>query len=361
MASAETSLHALADKHGAKRPPSPFRLPRPMRVALVGAGLPAAALIEFLQSDDARDDYTVVAIFDERGDRRPPVLGAKPVEKGLSGLRDLAEAGKIDAILLTLYGASSARMFEIIERIGTTAVDIYLPREHKDKHFSWTSYHLIGGLPFLCIKGRPFRGFAGVFKRIEDYTLAVLALTLIGPILLLAMLAIRLDSPGPALIHQRRIGLGGKLFSMLKLRSMHFDPDDDGRIGAIADDPRITRVGAFLRATSIDELPQVLNVLRGDMSMIGPRPHVPNMLVENTVYGVSVGEYVARHRVRPGITGWAQVNGMRGGIHDIEKARRGAQLDIYYIENWTPWLDIKILWRTIFGGLRDPSALRSPG
>ncbi|MBN2751642.1 MAG: exopolysaccharide biosynthesis polyprenyl glycosylphosphotransferase [Rhodospirillaceae bacterium] len=327
-----------------------------MRIALIGAGPLGEALIEYLHSDDTKNAHEIVGVFDERSERLSSTVAGEPVQNGLAGLRRLIEHEAIDAIIITLYDAPSERMFEIIERIGTTAVDIYLPREHKDQEFPWNEYCELGGLPFLRIKGRPFRGFPAMFKTIEDGVLAFMALILTSPILLLAALALRLESPGPIMIRQWRIGLDGHLFPMFKLRSMHHDPTDDGRLGAVEEDPRITRVGAFLRASSIDELPQILNVLRGEMSVIGPRPHVPNMLVEGIVYGETVSEYVARHRIKPGITGWAQVNGMRSGIHDIEKARRGVQLDLFYIENWTPWLDIKIIFRTVLGVFFSSSA-----
>ncbi len=328
----------------------PLASARQTRIALVGVGPLCEALVEYLRTE-AQDTHKIVGVFDERSERPPDEIGREPVQSGLVGLRRLVEREAVDAVIITLYDAPNERMFEIIERIGTTAVDIYLPREHRDPEFPWQDYCEFGGLPFLRIKGRPFRGFPSLFKWVEDVCLAVAALILTSPILLLAAIAIRLESPGPILIRQLRIGRDGHLFPMLKLRSMRDDPADDGRVGVVDDDPRVTRVGAFLRRTSIDELPQMLNVLHGDMSVIGPRPHVPYMLVEDSVYGATVAEYVARHRIKPGITGWAQVNGMRSGIRDIETARRGVQLDLYYIENWTPWLDIKIIFRTILGGL----------
>jgi putative colanic acid biosynthesis UDP-glucose lipid carrier transferase len=132
---------------------------------------------------------------------------------------------------------------------------------------------------------------------------------------------------------------------------MQVDPDDDGSKGTTRNDPRITKVGAFLRSTSIDELPQLLNVLRGEMSVVGPRPHVPNMEVTSNVRYEAIRQYVARYRMKPGITGWAQINGMRGGIHTLEKAERGVELDLFYIENWSIWFDIRIMILTITKGM----------
>ena len=162
---------------------------------------------------------------------------------------------------------------------------------------------------------------------------------------------IRLDDGGPVLFRQPRSGFNSKTFLIYKFRTMSIDNSDDGSNGTKRDNQRITRVGRFLRRTSIDELPQLLNVLRGEMSIVGPRPHVPKMLVEGGVYSDVVRQYAARHRIKPGITGWAQINGMRGGIDSQEKARRGADLDLYYVANWTLRFDIEIMLKTVICGL----------
>jgi putative colanic acid biosynthesis UDP-glucose lipid carrier transferase len=203
----------------------------------------------------------------------------------------------------------------------------------------------------LQIAHKPLRGSQALLKQIEDYVVAGLGLLAISPILLLAAVAIRLESPGPIFFRQTRVGFNNKPFMVYKFRSMHIDPQDDGSVGIARDNARITKVGAFLRKTSIDELPQLINVLKGDMSIVGPRPHVPNMRVGAESYYNAVKEYAHRYRIKPGITGWAQINGMRGGIHTVDKARRGVDLDISYIENWSLWLDIKIMIRTLTIGM----------
>ena len=159
----------------------------------------------------------------------------------------------------------------------------------------------------------------------------------------------RLDSPGPILFRQARTGFNNKTFMIFKFRTMTVDPDDDGSVGTRGrSDPRITKVGKILRNLSIDELPQLLNVLTGDMSIVGPRPYVPNMLVGETLFNDSVRQFAARHRIKPGITGWAQANGLRGhAVRTIEGARRSVELDIYYITHWNLWFDIRIMMRTI--------------
>jgi putative colanic acid biosynthesis UDP-glucose lipid carrier transferase len=198
---------------------------------------------------------------------------------------------------------------------------------------------------------RPFKGTQGLFKVIEDYLIGTIGLILVSPILLAAAIAIRLEGPGPILFQQLRVGFNSKPFLIYKLRTMTVDPSDDGSLGTKRDSQRITKVGRFLRRTSIDELPQLINVLRGEMSIVGPRPHVAKMVVEDGVYSDVVQQYAARHRIKPGITGWAQINGMRGGLDSLEKASRSADLDLYYVANWSPKFDLEIMVRTITSGL----------
>jgi lipopolysaccharide/colanic/teichoic acid biosynthesis glycosyltransferase len=162
-------------------------------------------------------------------------------------------------------------------------------------------------------------------------------------------------SGAPVMFRQTRMGFNGRPFYIHKFRTMTVDPNDDGTVGAVKDDPRVTRIGAFMRRTSIDELPQLFNVLCGEMSIVGPRPHVPNMLVGQGSYVETVHSYAARHRIKPGITGWAQINGMRGGIDTPAKARDGVDLDLYYIKNWSLKLDLHIMVRTITSHLFGPA------
>jgi lipopolysaccharide/colanic/teichoic acid biosynthesis glycosyltransferase len=207
------------------------------------------------------------------------------------------------------------------------------------------------GYSFLQVARRPIVGAHGVLKVLEDYVVASVAVALCWPVMLAAAIAIRLEGSGPILFRQRRVGFNHREFHLLKFRSMRLDPADDCSRGTLENDPRVTKAGMFLRRHSIDERPQSFNVLRGEMAVVGPRAHVPKMLVGGQIYTEAVLEYAARHRVKPGITGWAQINGMRGGIHTEEKARRGVALDLEYVEGWSPWLDVQIMARTLFGGL----------
>ncbi|MBR0662131.1 exopolysaccharide biosynthesis polyprenyl glycosylphosphotransferase [Neoroseomonas oryzicola] len=208
-----------------------------------------------------------------------------------------------------------------------------------------------GRLPFEPLfPSRLTRSERGM-KRCFDLLLTLALIALVAPVLVVAAIAVRLESPGPVFFSQRRLGRGHQPIRVWKLRTMYADLGD--RVGArhtTAHDPRVTKVGRILRRTSIDELPQLLNVLAGEMSLVGPRPHTPHMRVDGRYYFDAVSSYGLRHRVKPGITGWAQVCGSRGAVDTVQKAARRLELDLWYIDNWSLWLDLKIVLRTGFGG-----------
>jgi Undecaprenyl-phosphate glucose phosphotransferase len=209
----------------------------------------------------------------------------------------------------------------------------------------------LGGLTFLNVINRPLRDWQWIAKEIEDRVLAAAILTMVSPLMLVVALLIKLDSPGPVFFRQKRYGFNNQLIEIWKFRSMHHDLQDvDAEQLTRRNDPRITRVGAFLRRTSLDELPQFINVLRGEMSIVGPRPHAPRAKAGTLLYTDAVRYYDARHRVKPGITGWAQVNGWRGETDTIEQIRKRVEHDLHYIDNWSIRLDLKIIARTALGG-----------
>jgi putative colanic acid biosynthesis UDP-glucose lipid carrier transferase len=201
----------------------------------------------------------------------------------------------------------------------------------------------IHGIPALAVCETPHQGLSGLGKRIFDLALGVLALLMAGPLLLLIAAAVKLTSPGPALFKQRRYGLNGEQILVYKFRSMSVCEDGMSVAQATRGDARITWLGRILRSSSLDELPQILNVLEGHMSFVGPRPHA---VAHNEQYRKLIGGYMTRHKVRPGITGWAQVNGFRGETETIDKMRRRIEFDIDYLNNWSIWLDLRILART---------------
>jgi Undecaprenyl-phosphate glucose phosphotransferase len=213
---------------------------------------------------------------------------------------------------------------------------------------------LVGGLPLLDMLQRPFSRWGYLAKTVEDYALAALLTILTAPLMLVIALAIWLDSPGPIIFRQKRYGFNNGTIEIFKFRTMRMDQDESHRATqARRDDPRLTRVGRWLRRTSLDELPQLFNVLRGEMSVVGPRPH---MVEHNQQYAVLIETYLARHRVKPGITGWAQVNGWRGETDTLEKMERRLRHDLYYIENWSLAFDVRILIRTLLVGWIHPNA-----
>ncbi len=202
-------------------------------------------------------------------------------------------------------------------------------------------------MPIAVICAPPPTLWSRAIKRAEDLLLAPLLLLLLSPLLLVTAVAIKLDSPGPMLFRQRRIGVGERQFTMFKFRTMHHaSADAEGRLQTVRNDPRVTRVGAMLRRSNIDELPQLLNVILGDMSLIGPRPHALQTRAAGLPFHDAVATYSARHRVRPGMTGWAQVNGWRGETDTLEKLQRRVEHDLWYINHWTVGLDLLIMART---------------
>ena len=210
--------------------------------------------------------------------------------------------------------------------------------------------------PFLPLLPSPMSDWRGILKRMLDVVLVLMLIPMISPVLLLAALAIRLESRGPILFRQWRFGLGSQPTRILKFRTMYHDRGDlTGEARTLARDPRVTTVGRILRRTSIDELPQLLNVLRGEMSLVGPRPHATHMKVNGNYYFEAVQHYRMRHRVKPGITGWAQITGSRGEVDTMEKALARVEKDLWYVRNWSLMLDIRILAMTALGRFASPN------
>jgi Undecaprenyl-phosphate glucose phosphotransferase len=213
--------------------------------------------------------------------------------------------------------------------------------------------HVLGGLPSFELQRPPLSPAKLKIKRGFDFTIAALALFSLAPFLLLVTLAIKLDSPGPVLFKQKRGGRNGQVFQILKFRTMRVMEDGDNIAQAARNDPRVTRLGSWLRRASVDELPQLFNVLRGDMSLVGPRPHA---LAHDEQYRSLIARYPFRHHIKPGITGWAQVNGLRGATTTVELMNGRVELDLWYISNWSFWLDIRILLRTSLEVFRSDTA-----
>ena len=272
----------------------------------------------------------------------------------LGGRDDIVEVAR-EHNIRTVYIAVSLENSHLVEQLY-----LDLANENIDIHWIPNIYSLelinhsvkeMAGLPLLTLSESPLIGNHLLFKAVEDKVLAILALIVLSPILLITAILIKIDSPGPVFFRQSRTGWNGKEFFIWKFRSMKIHQEADGEVTqATRDDSRITRVGRFIRKTSIDELPQLFNVLSGKMSMVGPRPHA---IEHNTDYDKRIRAYMTRHRIKPGITGLAQVNGYRGETDTLEKMKKRVEYDMQYINNWSFWLDIEILLKTIPALLRD--------
>ncbi|MGL4491032.1 MAG: exopolysaccharide biosynthesis polyprenyl glycosylphosphotransferase, partial [Rhizobiaceae bacterium] len=225
--------------------------------------------------------------------------------------------------------------------------DIRLSAHSNKLQFRPRSYSHIGSVPMLDIFDRPINDWDSVAKRAFDIVFSLLGIILLSPIMLITAIAIKLDSPGPVLFRQKRHGFNNEIIDVLKFRSMYTDQTDALAKKMVSKgDPRVTRVGRFIRKASIDELPQFFNALRGDLSLVGPRPHAVYAQTQDRMFSDVVEGYFARHRVKPGVTGWAQINGWRGEIDEDEKIMKRTEFDLYYIENWSLMLDLKILFLT---------------
>jgi Undecaprenyl-phosphate glucose phosphotransferase len=319
-------------------------------VAVVGGGQLADRLVTHLTTLHSRSPdrcpVEVVGIFDDRSDRLP--AECRRTTGGLDDLITLGKEGVIDRIVITLPWSAEQRLLEIRNKLQALAIDISLCPDGIAFSSPARQKAEFGDLPLLSLAERPLHRWDAVTKRVEDVVLASLALLVFGPMMGFIALAIKLDSTGPALFCQRRHGLNNREIDVYKFRTMRTDmTDQSGGVQTRRGDARITRLGAILRRTSLDELPQLLNVLKGDMSLVGPRPHPVGMKTKEKLCHEIVKTYVHRHRVKPGITGWAQVHGYRGATSEPEHLIGRVEFDLYYIENWSLLLDLKILMKTV--------------
>lgn len=323
------------------------------RVVIIGANAVAEHVIRDLSSQSKGETYEIVALFRAESDlpETNSVAGVS-VSGTLAELRDYAQKNTIDTLVIALPW-SAQELYGLAEQVSWVAADIVIPFEQKGLNANFARVVHLGDMPTLLLLSRPFKGSQGILKVVEDYVVATIAIILLAPLMLPVALAIRMDSPGPVLFRQQREGFGTKPFTILKFRTMYLDPEDDATIGTTGpEDKRVTRVGAVLRRLSLDELPQILNVLRGEMSIVGPRPYVADMLVDNERYSDLVRDYAARHRVKPGITGYAQAYGMRSyALREKANARKSVEMDLLYMRNWSVWLDMVIMVRTLVVGM----------
>jgi Undecaprenyl-phosphate glucose phosphotransferase len=327
------------------------------RAVVVGGGEPAGALIEGLEaSSDV--DVTISGIFDDRNDERSPAVVSGYRKLGnLDELIDFVRRDRVDLLIVTLPLNAENRLLDVLKRLWVLPVDIRLSAYTQKMRFRPRAYSYIGNIPFLDVFDKPLTDWGQLLKLVEDKVISAVALTLLSPLFALIALAIKLDSPGPVFFRQRRYGFNNELIEVYKFRSMHAAQSDATASKLVTrDDPRVTRLGRFLRKTSLDELPQLINVMKGELSLVGPRPHATHAKAVDKLYTDVVEGYFARHRVKPGITGWAQINGWRGETDTYEKIHHRVEHDLYYIENWSIFLDFYILLRTPFAVLNTENA-----
>lgn len=324
------------------------------RIAFYGADPDSVSLTRQLLESLKFPHLRFVGIADDRA--RSTNLDL-PMIGDLAALCDAARRGEIDQVLISGAHFTPKRLEQIVEGLSEVCVDVSLIPAQAIELAPKYRVNLLGAVPVLTLWQRPFRDMNQVVKRAEDLLLSALALTILSPVLLVTALLIRLTSPGPVLFVQPRVGFNNEAIDVYKFRTMYTHMADLGaKKTTTRDDPRVTPVGRFLRRFSIDELPQLLNVLQGSMSLVGPRPHGTEMMVGDRFYHEAVRGYAGRHRVKPGITGYAQVKGLRGEVRTIERAKRRVELDKYYVDHWSFWLDIYILFATVRAVLFDRDA-----
>ncbi len=328
------------------------------RTVVVGADGNGESLIRSLAAQ--RDsDVRVVGVFDDRSDDRSLAsCGGVPKLGTVDDLVAFARNTRVDLVIFSLPISAESRILQMLKKLWVLPVDIRLSAHTNKLHFRPRSYSYVGNVPVLDIFDKPIADWDVVMKWLFDKVAGSLALICAAPIMLLIAIAIKLDSKGPVLFKQKRYGFNNELIEIYKFRSMYADQADATASKLVTqNDSRVTRVGRFIRKTSLDELPQLFNVVfAGNLSLVGPRPHALHAKAANRLYDEAVDGYFARHRVKPGITGWAQIHGWRGETDSQEKIQRRVEHDLYYIENWSILLDLYILAQTPFALIRTESA-----
>jgi Undecaprenyl-phosphate glucose phosphotransferase len=329
-----------------------------LRTVIVGGGDAGAAVINELKRQKNLGLH-IVGLFDDRADGR---TGAECAgEPKLGSVDDLVEFGRrtrLDLVVFSLPISAEGRILVMLKKLWVLPVDIRLAAHSNKLRFRPRTYSYIGNVPVIDVADRPIADWDVVMKWLFDKIVGSIMLLALWPVMALVALAIKLDSRGPVLFKQKRYGFNNDLIEVYKFRSMRVESADATAAKLVTKgDPRVTRVGRFIRKTSLDELPQLFNVVfRGNLSLVGPRPHAVNAKAEARRYDEAVDGYFARHRVKPGLTGWAQVNGWRGETDTHEKIQHRVEHDLYYIENWSVLLDLYILARTPLALLNTESA-----
>lgn len=322
-----------------------------LNVAIIGAGGLARLLADHL-TENHRTGIHLVGLFDDGKAALPEKIGEHAVLGTVDDLLDYSRDHKIDEVILAIPWSESEKLLGVLKKLHTLPSSVYLCPEIVGAPIPIHKFGKIAGWPMLAVQERPLSGWDLLAKTVEDYILGSLLLLLAAPLMLAIAIAIKCDSAGPIFFRQKRYGFNNRMINIYKFRSMRHTKESEAASAAeeelaqaTQNDPRVTRVGRFLRRTSLDELPQLINVLQRRMSLIGPRPHA---VIHNEQYAAIIDNYLSRHRMKPGITGWAQVNGFRGETDTYEKMQRRVQYDLYYVDNWSLFFDLKILFLTFF-------------
>ena len=318
------------------------------RTIIVGSDQSGERLVEALRVQ-ADSDIDILGVFDDRNDGRAldTCAGAAKLGK-VDDIIEFARRTRIDLVLFALPISAETRILDMLKKLWVLPVDIRLSAHTNKLRFRPRAYSYLGKVPTLDVFEAPITDWDLVMKWLFDHLVGALALLALSPVMALVALAVKLDSPGPVLFRQKRFGFNNERIDVFKFRSLyHHQADPTAAKVVTKNDPRVTRVGRFIRKTSLDELPQLFNVVfKSNLSLVGPRPHAVQGKVATQLFDEAVDGYFARHRVKPGITGWAQINGWRGEIDNEEKIQKRVEFDLYYIENWSVLFDLYILLKT---------------
>lgn len=337
---------------------TPYLLPRLVALrrehvaVIIGANKLGRTLARQM-ANDPMAQTRIAAFFDDREIARIGGELEAPVRGRIDTVAEFVRANRTDQIFIALPMAAQPRILQLLDSLRDTTASIYFVPDIFMLDIIQARVDTMVGLPVVAVCESPFHGTTGVIKRLSDLCIASAAVVLTAPVMLAIALAIKLTMPGPVLFRQRRYGLDGREIVIWKFRSMKVQQDGTNVPQARREDERVTRLGAFLRRYSLDELPQFFNVLQGRMSVVGPRPHA---VVHNEIYRKLVKGYMIRHKVKPGITGLAQINGARGETDTLDKMEKRIHYDLEYLRNWSLHLDLWIIYRTITQALRDPNA-----
>jgi Undecaprenyl-phosphate glucose phosphotransferase len=330
------------------------------RTVIVGSDDNGEKLIEALkaQADDDTDIH-ILGVFDDRNDSRAlDNCGGVPKLGKIDDIVEFARRTRVDLVLFALPISAETRILEMLKKLWVLPVDIRLSAHTNKLRFRPRAYSYLGKVPTFDMFEAPITDWDQVMKRLFDHVVGALILIVASPLMALVALAIKLDSPGPVLFRQKRFGFNNERIDVYKFRSMYHDQADPLAAKVVTrNDPRVTRVGRFIRRTSLDELPQLFNVVfKSNLSLVGPRPHAVQGKLQSRLFDEAVDGYFARHRVKPGITGWAQINGWRGEVDSEEKIQKRVEFDLYYIENWSVLFDLYILLKTPIALLKGENA-----